>query len=104
MYRTAFAAVLAAESAAAFAPTLSAFGGLRLQGADTPRPAFATARAPRSLSAGTPALRAQLGLNDKEGNTAVDDFKKDGKVCLSPGNVNALPDAAPSLPPLLSCC
>ena len=80
MHRAAFVAVLAAGHAAAFAPSMSAFGGLRRQGA-AQRLASATVRAPpRRLAAGAPALRAQLGLNDKESSTAVDDFKKDGKV------------------------
>jgi hypothetical protein len=83
MYRAAFVAVLAAGHAAAFAPTMSAFGGLRRQGA-AQRLSSATVRAPRRLAAGAPALRAQLGLNDKESSTAVDDFKKDGKVTHSP--------------------
>jgi hypothetical protein len=91
-----FCAALAAE-AAAFAPSMSPMGGARLLGATTPRAVgLAAARAPRCKRAAAPALRAQLGLNDKDGGTAVDDFKRDGKVrraCL-PGS--PLPCACPS--------
>lgn len=86
---------LAAE-AAAFAPAVSPMGGARLLGATAPRAVgLAAARAPRRTRvAAAPALRAQLGLNDKEGGTAVDDFKKDGQV----------PRACPSGSPLPSAC
>jgi hypothetical protein len=72
--KVAFLAALA-EAAFAFTPTAS-FGGLRLKRAT---PALTSSTPGSRVASRLSGVRMQLGLNDKQAQTALDEFKKDGK-------------------------
>ena len=80
MYRKAVLIAALAAEAVAFAP-VSNFGGLRLRSSAPARSVVSVRRnAPASSISRTV---AQLGLNDKDSDTAVSDFtSKDGRVCF----------------------